>query len=116
MAGHPRILRPLDILLVDIRAQRKDRDRGSVRMIQGTDSGRSFISVHDGHAQIHQDDIIRPGRRIFEKLDSLLPVADTVAADIHSRKDRPHHFRIHVAVFRDKNMHSGQAAVVPLFL
>ena len=68
-----------DIIRINIRRHRKDRNGGNILARKPADRARCFTAAHNGHPQVHQDQIKmmqRGGRDHFEGFASVFGTFD----------------------------------------
>ena len=73
------------------------------RVFQRANLSGRFISVHDRHLDIHQDDVIIPCRGVFYLIDSNQPVLSDINCHSGFFQDGNRNHLVHFVVFCQKH-------------
>ena len=103
VAVHAGVAGFLAILVKSVRGHGDDGDGGFFAVVQRADVLRRFVAVHDGHLNVHQNEVIRTGGRILDGIHRLRSIVRGVDNRAFLFQNRLCDFLIQLDVIDEKD-------------
>ena len=116
MSVHTCIQRRLPVLVKGIRRHGDDRYPGKVRIFKLPDLSRGFISIHNRHLDIHQDQVVLAGFGRFHFFYGDRAIVGHIQDEAGFLQDFHGNLLVQFVVLYQKNLLSFEGAVLFLFI